>query len=91
MAAIQISFDLPQEAGEQLRARFGNDLGAAAKAALAIESYRSGDISIGQAAELTGITVYEAEGLMKLRGVEPPGSPEEFEQNQVDLVRLLES
>lgn len=68
---MTISIQLPASLEAQLRTQLG-DLNRAATEALAIESYRTEKLSIGQVAELLGLTVYEAEGFMKARGVPAP-------------------
>jgi predicted HTH domain antitoxin len=86
---MQITIDIPESLAEQLRADLGGSLERAAKEALAIEAYRAEQLSIGQVADLLGLSVYEAEGLMKQRGVPSPYSIEDFEHDRDTLKRVL--
>lgn len=89
MSAMHVNFELPQNVAEQLTMLFGHDLAKAAKEALAIEAYRTEQFSIGQVAEFLGLSVYEAEGLMKQRGVAAPYAIEDFEHDRDTLKRVL--
>jgi len=89
MSAMQVNIELPQDVAELLTALFGQDLAKAAKEALAIEAYRAETLSIGQVAELLGVSIHEAEGLMKQHGVPAPYSIEDFEHDRDTLKRVL--
>jgi predicted HTH domain antitoxin len=56
---------------------------------MAVAWYQAEKLSIGQVAELLGISVYEAEGLMKARHVDAPFSLEDYEHDSNTLDRLL--
>ena len=85
---MTISIQIPERLEELLRKEMG-DLDQVAKEALAIEAYRSEKLSIGQVAELLGLTVYEAEGVMKQRGINAPLTLADFEHDRATLKRLL--
>ena len=89
MAATHVHLEIPSELAEQLRGHFGQDLSRAAKEALAIEAYRAEQFSIGEVAELLGISVHEAEGMMKARGVDSLFSLDDFEHDRDTLNRVL--
>ena len=88
---MKVTIEIPESIERSLQEQIGNDLTQAAKEALAIAWYQAEKLSIGQVAELLGISVYEADGLMKQRGVEAPFSWEEFEHDRQTLRRLLNS
>jgi predicted HTH domain antitoxin len=90
MPPTQVHIEIPQDIADQLRLH-GPDLAKAAKEALAIEAYRTEQLSIGQVAELLGISVFEAEGLMKSRGVPSSYSIDDFERDRETLKRVLGS
>jgi predicted HTH domain antitoxin len=85
---MSISIQIPESLEAVLRSQIG-DLDQVAKEALAIEAYRSEKLSIGQVAELLGLTVYEAEGFMKRRGVPAPFTLADFEHDRATLKQLL--
>lgn len=85
---MTISIHIPDQLEVQLRYAMG-DLDHVAKEALAIYAYQAEKLSIGQAAELLGLTVYEAEGLMKERGVPAPFTLTDLERDRATLKELL--
>ena len=64
---MTISFQLPAEIEKSLRRELV-DLDQVAKQALAVEAFRSGKLSLGQFAEILGLSSYEADGFLKQRG-----------------------
>jgi len=86
---MSISIQIPPAIEDELRKQLG-DLDQAAKEALAIELYRTEKLSIGQVAELLELTVYEAEGFMKERGVPAPCSIVDLEQDRATLRQLFQ-
>ncbi len=60
-----------------------------AKEALAIELYREGKLSLGQVAEMLGLSVYQADGLLKQHGVELPYTVADFEHDGAALDKAL--
>jgi predicted HTH domain antitoxin len=65
---VSVTFDLPLSVEEKLRREMG-DLDQIAKQALAVEAFRAAKLSLGQFADLLGISTYEADGFLKARGV----------------------
>jgi len=88
---MKLTIDLPDAMNELLRQQLGQNLDQAAKETLAIAWYQAEKLSIGQVAELLGISVYEAEGFMKDHHIEAPYSLDDFEQDRETLARLLNS
>jgi predicted HTH domain antitoxin len=86
---MKVTIDVPDAMQQTLEAQLGQSLDQAAKEAVAIAWYQAEKLSIGQVAELLGITVYEAQALMKERGILTPYSVADFEQDRDTLHRLL--
>jgi predicted HTH domain antitoxin len=87
---MAITIDLSPAVEAQLRAGIV-DLDAAAKLGLAVEAYRSGTLTLGQFAELLGVTQYEADGILKERGVMLDLDAEQLAEERETLARLLGS
>jgi predicted HTH domain antitoxin len=68
-----ISVDFPKPIEDELRRLFGRGLDDAVRQALVVEAFRAARLSIGQAAELLGLTVDAANCLMQNRGVRQEG------------------
>lgn len=85
---MAISIQLPPSLEELLRSQFG-DLDQVAMEALAIEAYRTEKLSIGQVAELLGLTVYEAEGFLKEHGVPAAFNCADLEHDRATLKQLF--
>ena len=89
---MTLTIDIPDAMQQSLQQQFGQqDLAQAAKESLAVSWYVAEKLSIGQVAELLGISVYEAEGFMKSHGINAPFSLEDFEHDRTTLDRLLNS
>lgn len=65
---MTVTIHLPEGIEAQLRREMGN-LDQIAKEALAIEAFRAAKLSLGQFAEVLGLSTYDADGLLKQRGV----------------------
>jgi predicted HTH domain antitoxin len=85
---MAISFQIPDSIEEHLRREIP-DLEGAAKQAFAIDAYREGKLSLGQLAGILGISSYEADGLLKQRGIMLDISAREVEQEVAALRDLL--
>jgi predicted HTH domain antitoxin len=88
---MKITIDIPDGMQQALEEQLGQSLDQAAKEAIAIAWYQAEKLSIGQVAELLGITVYEAQGLMKQRHVPAPYSVQDLEHDRNTINRLLGS
>lgn len=64
---MPITIELPEEIEHQLETAWGN-LSRRALEALAVEGYRSGDLSAGQVAEMLSLSAWETESFLKERG-----------------------
>jgi predicted HTH domain antitoxin len=87
---MKLTIDIPATIDVELRRQYGPDFDQAAKEALAIVWYRDEKLSIGQVAELLGLSVYEAEGLLKKHRVAATYSVEDFDRDRQTLDRLLQ-
>jgi predicted HTH domain antitoxin len=88
---MNVMIEIPDALQSSLQAQFGQNLAVAAKQALAIAWYQAEKLSIGQVAEFLGMSVYEAEGLMKEHHVDAPYSLDDYEHDRATLDRLLNS
>lgn len=86
---MQITIDIPTELERTLRRALGDDLSQAVKEALAMEAYRTGALSLGQFAEMIGVSTYEADGLLKQRGIMLDIDVAEFEEELASLKALI--
>ena len=85
---MKITVEIPDAMESSLREQFGQDVSAALKVELAIALYQAERISIGQFAELLQISIYDAETLLKHRGVESTYSFDDFEHDRSVLKQL---
>jgi predicted HTH domain antitoxin len=88
---MKVTIEIPDAMERSLCNQLGQDLEKAAKESLAIAWYQSEKISIGQVAEMLGLSVYQAEGLMKERHVDSLYSLEDYEKGRATLNQLLNS
>ncbi|MEK6410776.1 MAG: UPF0175 family protein [Acidobacteriota bacterium] len=84
---MEILLTIPDEIAAQLDN--ANDLSRLALEALAIEAYRREALSLGEVADLLGVSVYEADGFLKALGVPAGLTLDELEQQRVALDNLL--
>ncbi len=76
---------LDHETECKLREVFGQDLDGIAREALIAEAYRTGKLSIGQAAHLLGLSINDAHGFMKQRGIPVNYTLSDFEADRASL------
>ena len=67
----------------------GEDLERRTLEALAIDGYCSGDLSLGQVAEVLGLSVDEADGFLKKRHIPRFSGIDDFDNDQRTLEDLL--
>jgi len=87
---MTISIQLPPDVEAHLRSELA-DVDEVAKLGLAVEAYRSGKLSLGQFAELLGISQYKADGILKDRGATLSLSEAELAVERDALQRLIGS
>jgi len=78
---MTITFELPQEIEQQIRAN-GADLERKAREAFLVELYREQKITQHQLGEALGLDDYETDGLLKRYSVGYDLSREEFEEQR---------
>lgn len=85
---MHLKIDIPKRLEGVLQAQWG-DLSVAAKEALAIESYRTGRISLGVLAEMLDMGVIEADAWLAHRGVPLDYTPDDLAADRDDLAALF--
>ena len=85
---MSITISLPKDVEAQLRAEVDN-LDEVAKLGLAVEAYRNMKLSLGQFADLLGVSQYEADGILKDRNVAIAVSEADLATERETLRRLL--
>ena len=85
---MAVTFELPPNVEARLRAEMV-DLDEVAKLGLAVEAYRNAKLTLGQFADLLGVSQYAADGILKDRGVTSSPSEEELAAERDTLRRLI--
>ncbi|HMG72894.1 MAG TPA: UPF0175 family protein [Pyrinomonadaceae bacterium] len=85
---MQVLLTIPDDVAAELEPE-GADLGRRALEALAIEGYRAEALSLGQIAEMLGLSINEADSFLKARGVALPVALEDFARDGAALEKLL--
>jgi len=86
---MSLTITLPNRIEQELVSEWGDDLPRKAIEALAVEGYRSGALSTGEVAEMLGLSINEADGFLKDRGLFAIDDLEEVEKDTTVLERLL--
>lgn len=86
---MSLTITLPNRIERELVAEWGDDLERRAVEALAVEGYRSGALSTGEVAEMLGLSINDADGFLKERGLFAIDDLEEVETDTAVLERLL--
>ena len=87
---MAVTIDLPPNVEARLRAELA-DLDEVAKLGFAVEAYRNAKLSLGQFAELLGISQYAADGILKERGVTLSLNEDDLTAERDALRRLIGS
>ncbi|PYS35945.1 MAG: hypothetical protein DMF75_02120 [Acidobacteria bacterium] len=85
---MEVRLRIPDDIAAQLQPNGGN-LERCALEALAIEGYRSEALSLGQVADMLGLSVDEADGFLKKRGIPLLSTIDDFDYDQQVLRELL--
>jgi predicted HTH domain antitoxin len=88
-ATMKLTIDIPATIEQSLHQQLGQNIAQSAREALAVGWYQSQRLSIGQVAEFLGLSIYDAEGLMKRHHVAATYSLEDFEHDRATLERVL--
>ena len=85
---MSITITMPEAIEHELQKTWGN-VSRRAQEEIAIAAYRESALSLGQVAQMLGLSVLQAETWLARRGVEIPCTPEELEQDSESLRKLL--
>ena len=85
---MQVVLEIPDRLATQLQTN-GRSLPQRALEELAVEAYRLEEISLGQLAEMLGLSINDANGFLKARGIVDDFPLEEFEEQRTAMGRLL--
>jgi predicted HTH domain antitoxin len=66
---MSVTISLPNRIERQLQSGWGDKLEQKAVEALAVEGYRAGLLSLGEIAEMLGMSVNDADGFLKSKGL----------------------
>lgn len=86
---MSLTITLPNRIQQHLESGWGDALPRKAKEALAVEGYRSGLLSVGEIAEMLGLSINDADGFLKERGLMAIESLEEIDADSRKLESLL--
>ncbi len=86
---MQVTFDIPEDIADRLRAVAGSSLEQSARESLLIEAYRRGFVSVGRLAEMLGMGVIEADRWLAERQVPINYTREDLEADRQTLDNLL--
>jgi len=81
-----VSVEVPAEVARILKAR---DLSKAVRELVALELYREGLVSLGKAAEIAGLSLWEMMELMARKGISIRYEPEDLEEDLKTLREVL--
>jgi predicted HTH domain antitoxin len=84
---MEVSLNIPDEIASQLNST--GELSRLALEGLALEGYRKEALSVGQVAELLGLSVYEADGFLKAHDVANEISLDDLREQTAALDALL--
>lgn len=86
---MPLTITIPSNIERHLQAEWGSDLEQKAKEALAAEGYRSGALSLGEVAEMLHLSINDADGFLKNRGIGSIESIDEIDHDGAVLEELL--
>jgi predicted HTH domain antitoxin len=85
---MQIVLEIPDRFVTQLQTN-GRTLQQRALEDVAVEAYRLEELSLGQFAEMLDVSINDANGILKARGIPDDLSLEEFEEQRKAMEKLL--
>lgn len=86
---MSLEIALPSHIEKHLQAEWGSEFPRRAAEALAIEGYRTGALSLGEVAEMLNLSINEADGFLKERGIFAIENLEEIEADTETLEEIL--
>lgn len=78
---MEVVLEIPDNIAQQLQTK-GRTLRQRALEDLAVEAYRREELSLGQFAEMLNLSINDANGLLKERGIYDDLALEEFDEQQ---------
>ena len=84
-----LTIALPNRIYKHLQAELGSKLERRAQEALAVEGYRSGILSLGEVAEILKLSINDADGFLKERGIESLLTKEDVKTDTDKLHQIL--
>jgi predicted HTH domain antitoxin len=84
---MAITLDISPQLAAQIEAAWGEPVARAATEALAADGYRRRLLSLGQVAELLGVSINDADGFLKVRGIPAAYDVADFEHDLAMLAR----
>jgi len=85
---MDVRVSIPDNIAAQLQPQDG-DLARRALEALAIDGYRAEHLSLGQVAEMLGLSIDQADGFLKEHSVPLLATEEDLERDRAALEKLL--
>ena len=87
MSSLTIA--LPNRIHQHLQSELGANLERTAQEALAVEGYRSGILSLGEVAEILNLSINDADGFLKKRGIQSLMTSQDLKADTDGLLKLL--
>lgn len=88
-AVSSLTIALPTRIHQHLQAELGAELERKAQEALAVEGYRSGILSLGEVAEMLNLSINDADGFLKERGIPSLMTSQDLKADTEGLLKLL--
>jgi predicted HTH domain antitoxin len=88
-AVSSLTIALPNRIHQHLQAELGTGLERTAQEALAVEGYRSGILSLGEVAEILNLSINDADGFLKKRGIPSLITSQDLKADTDGLLKLL--
>jgi predicted HTH domain antitoxin len=84
-----LTIDLPNRIHRHLQIELGDNLERKAQEALAVEGYRSGILSLGEIAEMLSLSINDADGFLKEKGIESLITSDDVKNDTDALLKLI--
>jgi predicted HTH domain antitoxin len=84
-----LTIDLPNRIYRHLQIELGDNLERKAQEALAVEGYRSGILSLGEIAEMLNLSINDADGFLKEKGIESLITRDDVKNDTDALLKLI--
>jgi predicted HTH domain antitoxin len=84
-----LTIALPNKIHRHLQIELGDKLERKAQEALAVEGYRSGILSLGEIAEMLNLSINDADGFLKEKGIESLITRDDVKNDTDALLKLI--